>query len=69
MGLLAAYGLALERLGFVLTTVLLILVWLRGLEGSRWREAITLAVAATVAVYGIFVRWLQVPVPMGVLGR
>lgn len=62
---LGAYGLMLEPLGFVAATLGFITLWLRGLERSRWSEALLVALAATAAAYALFVRWLRVPLPTG----
>ena len=65
--LLGGYVLGLDRLGFVPATFVFILVWLRVVERSPWRETTLVAVAATVAMYGIFIRWLAIPLPAGFL--
>ena len=65
--LLGGYVLGLDRLGFVPATFVFILVWLRVVERSPWRETTLVAVAATAAMYGIFVRWLAIPLPAGFL--
>jgi len=67
--LLAAYGLLLERLGFLVATVAFVALWLRGLERSRWSETLLVALGAAAVAFGLFVRWLQVPLPPGVLSR
>lgn len=67
--LLMGYALLLERLGFLLTTLLFISLWLRSIEQSSVGEILFMAVASTAVIYGVFVRWLQVPLPLGVLGR
>ncbi|MDR7544506.1 MAG: tripartite tricarboxylate transporter TctB family protein [Armatimonadota bacterium] len=69
IAVLAAYALLLERLGFAPTTFLFIVAWVGGLERTRWKGTVSLAAAVTAAMYAIFVRWLQVPLPSGVLGR
>lgn len=65
--LLGGYALGLDRLGFVPATFVLIVVWLRVVGRSPWREAALVAAAATTAMYAIFVRWLAIPLPGGIL--
>lgn len=65
--LLGGYALGLDRLGFVPVTFVFIVIWLRVLERSPWRVATLVAAAATTAMYGVFIRWLAIPLPAGVL--
>ncbi len=67
--LLAAYVLALPYVGFILTTFVFILAWLRLVTVSRWGEAVVAAALGTAVAHGIFVRWLALPLPPGVLAR
>jgi len=65
--LLGGYVLGLDRLGFVPATFVFILVWLRVVERSPWRESALVATVATAVLYGMFIRWLAVPLPAGIL--
>jgi putative tricarboxylic transport membrane protein len=58
----------LPLLGMVLGTAIFLAVLLRMLEGHSWRATLALAVGAAVANWAIFVLWLNVPFPVGVLG-
>ncbi len=61
------YVLALERLGYLPSTVLLLLVHLRWVEGRSWRASVvTAAIAAAVSLV-VFRTLLKVPLPLGVL--
>lgn len=55
-------------LGMVLGTAVFLAVLLRMLEGHSWRATVAVAVGAAVANWAIFVLWLKVPFPVGVLG-
>jgi putative tricarboxylic transport membrane protein len=66
--LFMGYALILERLGFLLTTLVFIPLWLRFIEQSSWVEIVVMTVASAATIYAVFVRWLQVPLPAGVLG-
>lgn len=58
----------LPLLGMVLGTALFLGVLLRMLEGHSWRATLAVAVGAAVANWALFVQWLKVPFPVGVLG-
>ena len=55
-------------LGMVLGTAVFLGVLLRMLEGHSWRATVAVAVGAAVANWAIFVLWLKIPFPVGVLG-
>jgi putative tricarboxylic transport membrane protein len=59
---------AMPILGMVLGTGLFLGVLLRMLEGHSWRATLAVAVGAAVANWVLFVLWLKVPFPVGVLG-
>jgi putative tricarboxylic transport membrane protein len=58
----------LPLLGMVLGTAAFLTVLLRMLEGHSWRATLAAAVGAAVANWAVFVLWLKVPFPVGVLG-
>lgn len=58
----------LPVLGMVLGTAIFLGVLLRMLEGHSWRATLAVAVGAAVANWALFVQWLKVPFPVGVLG-
>jgi putative tricarboxylic transport membrane protein len=65
---LAGFALALERLGFLLTTFLLMLSLLRAIEAQKWRKVVVVALATALISYAIFSWLLGVPLPAGLLG-
>jgi putative tricarboxylic transport membrane protein len=65
---LAVYAALLERLGFLLATIPLLLVLLRGVDPVPWRTAIPLAVVSTVGVWWVLKRALLIQLPSGALG-
>ena len=67
IGSLAVYAALLDVLGFLLATVPLLLVLLRGVDPVRWRTAIPIAVLSTVAVWWVLKRALLIQLPAGVL--
>lgn len=62
-----AYAWLLPRAGFVVCTVVLLALVLRGLGRVGWLGTIVSAPAATVACYLLFTR-LGMPLPTGLLG-
>ena len=66
-GLLAFYAL-LERLGFLIASVLLLVFLLRAIAGQRWRVTLAIGVAASLASYLVFDRLLKLPLPRGPIG-
>ena len=65
---LAGFALVLERLGFLLTTFLLMISLLRAIEAQKWRKVVVVALATALISYAIFSWLLGVPLPAGLLG-
>lgn len=63
---LVVYALALERLGYLASTGLVMPLLLRGLGRVGWRTTLAVSVVSVVGSYVVF-RWLGVPLPRGVL--
>ena len=61
------YALVIQRLGFLLSTLLFLIIWMRLIERVRWRTLIGISIGTTAGLYFIFVFFLDVPVPMGFL--
>jgi putative tricarboxylic transport membrane protein len=62
---LAVYAALLDVLGFLLATIPLLLVLLRGVDPVRWRTAIPIALLSTVAVWWVLKRALLIQLPTG----
>lgn len=65
---LAFYVVASGPLGFHITSVLLLLAWLRIL-GARWALTIPVAILAPILIHLAFYKVLRIPLPWGVLER
>jgi putative tricarboxylic transport membrane protein len=65
---MVAFALVLERLGFLLTTFLLMVLLLRAVESQRWPKVVGIAVTAALISYALFGWLLGIPLPAGVLG-
>ena len=67
LAMLAAFGLVLERVGFLLATFLLMVILLRAIEAQDWRKVIAVALATALISYGLFGRLLVVCLTLFVL--
>jgi putative tricarboxylic transport membrane protein len=64
----AAFVWLLPVLGMTLATFLFLFGILRFLEGHGWLATAGVAIAASAANWLIFIFWLNVPFPVGILG-
>ena len=62
------YIIALERIGFLLTSFLLLLVILKGVERLSWTKAILAPIFTLAISYYLFVFFLKANLPKGILG-
>jgi putative tricarboxylic transport membrane protein len=62
------YVIAADKLGFYLTALLLLTVWMRVL-GAAWRLTIPVAIIATVVIHLSFYKLLRIPLPWGLFER
>jgi putative tricarboxylic transport membrane protein len=66
LGALLLYVVASERIGFLLTALLMLVAMMRALH-VRWGATLLVAAVATVAIHAAFYKGLRVPLPWGVL--
>lgn len=64
IGLLLAYAVAFPLLGVVTTSFIISVLWLKVLARESWRLSLAVAAAATAFIYVLFVRLLQLPLPL-----
>jgi putative tricarboxylic transport membrane protein len=62
------YAYVLPALGFILTTILLLIFLFKAVEPQKWSWAVLGAIVCTLAAYGLFQYWLGCQLPMGLLG-
>ncbi|WP_375457747.1 tripartite tricarboxylate transporter TctB family protein [uncultured Enterovirga sp.] len=62
---LAVYAALLDTLGFLVATIPLLLVLLRGVDPVPWRTAIPVAVVGTVGIWWVLKRLLLIQLPGG----
>lgn len=63
---LALYGWALPRLGFIVTTTLVMGFLFKAVEPQRWSVALGGAVVSALVAYVVFKVWLGAQLPAGV---
>lgn len=65
LAMVFAYGVLLESIGFLLCSLLLVLLAMRFVGGERWRSALGWSLALSLCSYVVFVVWLKVDLPSG----
>ena len=66
---LIIYALLLERVGYILSTFLLMLFLFKNIEPQKWGVAVFASAVAVLLSYFIFNVWLQCQFPEGILGK
>ena len=66
IGLLLAFTLAFETLGFLISTVILLLALLRVIDPVPWVRAVTIAVLVPLVCWYVLVKLLLIQFPAGV---
>lgn len=57
-----------KKLGYPLTSFLLMVVLLRALGNKNWRFIFILSLLTAIISYFLFVQWLKIPLPKGWIG-
>lgn len=65
---LVLYAFFLERVGFVLTTFVLLSFLLGWIERINWARSLGVASAAALGSFAIFELWLKIRLPKGIFG-
>lgn len=65
---LVVYAVLLPNIGFIPSTVLLMIVLFRTIDPPRWWVTLVLAIGATLFCDLVFRRWLGVQLPLGPFG-
>ena len=68
LGAMVLATLFFSRLGYPLTSLLLVLCLLRILGIKRWGLNILISVVTAAGSYFLFVKWLSIPMPKGWIG-
>ena len=56
-----------KRQGLILSCLLYLFLWLKFVEHSSWKVIIIIEVFMAALILGVFVFWMQVQFPMGLL--
>lgn len=59
---------ASKLFGLILTLVLYIFIWLKYYEKKSYLQSVSVAILCPTIIYLIFIMWLKVPLPKGILG-
>lgn len=65
---LVLYGVALEELGFVASSFLLLILLARLGGATRWLSLVAIAGAAALSTFVLFDVWLNIRLPKGIFG-
>lgn len=65
--LIILYGLLLSKLGFIIDSLVFLLIGMKVLGGS-WKTSVISAVVTVAVLYGLFAIGFKVMLPMGLLG-
>ena len=65
---LAVTAFFFEKVGYLITFFVLIVLLMKGAEAQSWKRILLTAVLATLGIYIVFVLLLQQPLPRGYLG-
>ena len=63
---LLAYAVFMERLGFLITTTLLLITLLKGMGSKKWSSVVMASVSISLITYFAFT-YLRLRLPMGIL--
>ena len=66
VGAIADYAALIQPVGFIVCTVALLLLLLRGIGRVSWMAAVVASIVASVACHQLFT-WLGMPLPAGIL--
>jgi putative tricarboxylic transport membrane protein len=67
VAILIFFALVVERVGFLITTFIFLVIWMGVIERVRWLTIISISIGTTAALYLIFALFLDVPLPSGFL--
>jgi putative tricarboxylic transport membrane protein len=62
------YAFTRDKIGYLLSTLVFMLIWQFFLEREKWLKATLVSAIATLAMWLLFSKLLGVPLPTGILG-
>lgn len=66
--MIAIYIFTMKPIGYFIVTPLFVIAAYKYLKSTNWKNTIIISVGFTIFVYLVFVLFLKLPVPMGILG-
>ncbi len=63
MVLMLLYGLTMEIVGYITSTLIFMIAWQQIIERERWFKTMVISLLGTLAMYALFVYLLKVPIP------
>lgn len=67
VGSLVVYTFLMDIFGFLISTALFLIGLIRFWSGYSWIFVLILGIVLTGCIYGVFIVWLNVPLPTGLL--
>jgi len=65
--MLILFAVLLDVTGYLVNVFLFFILFLRPISRQKWIWSLTISIGATLVAYGLFERWLMVPLPRGIL--
>lgn len=65
LGLMAIYAWAMEVVGYIISTLIFIFVWMFLIEREKWVTILLVSTLGTAVMYTLFGVFLKVPIPKG----
>ena len=65
--MLILFTVLLDITGYLVNVFLFFILFLRPISRQKWIWSLTISIGATLVAYGLFERWLMVPLPRGIL--
>ena len=65
--MLILFTVLLEVTGYLINVFVFFILFLRPISKQKWSWSLTISIGATLIAYGLFERWLMVPLPRGIL--
>ena len=63
LALMVLYGLAMEVVGYISSTLVFMVAWEKIIEREKWIKTMVISLLGTLAMYALFVYFLKVPIP------
>lgn len=67
LALFVSYAFALNSVGFIICSIVLLILLCRVVEGCSWRSALLISIICAVVSYLVFAKYLGVPLPKGII--